>query len=474
MIRGPRPAATAHPERAGRTSSTTMTTPNLDSICRFVGATACRPLDPALADAAKQCLVDWFAVSLAALPDAAPSLVRRQMQRWATAGRAMNLYGDLGAAAPMALVNGTLSHSLDYDDMHFGTAYHASGPTLAATLAVALDRGCTGQEVLNAFLTGYEVGTTMGAGGIGPRLADSGWHPTGVLGHFSAVSSAAALLRLPPEQIAQALGLAATQAAGLQASGGTMAKPVHVGKSAMNGVLAAELAAMGMDANPALLDDAQRGIVGCLFQQPLLAPFETLGRVWQIQGNTFKPYAACQLTHAAHETARTMAEGFRREGLRQVRVHVNPLAPKVAGRERATTPMEGKFSIPYCVALGLKGYSADMSGFTAARVADPELRDLAGITQVVATEGVERCAARIDLEYVDGRILRGQVAEVLGSPGRPLTWSDLEAKFLAATTPALGDDAPRLLAALRRFEEPGRMAEVWQIIPQARKEPLAA
>jgi 2-methylcitrate dehydratase PrpD len=83
------------------------------------------------------------------------------------------------------------------------------------------------------------------------------------------VCSAASLLRLAREQIANALGLAATQAGGLQASGGSMAKPFHVGKAAMNGVMAAELAAMGMDANTALLDHPVKGVLGCLFQESI-------------------------------------------------------------------------------------------------------------------------------------------------------------------------------------------------------------
>lgn len=446
-----------------------MTTPNLDAVCRFVGETADRSLPPAIRDLGKQCLVDWFAVSLAARPDAAPAAARRLVQQWATSGRALNLYGDTGAAAPMALVNGTLSHSVDYDDMHFGTAYHASGPTLAATLAVATDRGCTELELLGAFVAGYEVGTTMGGAGVGPRLAAAGWHPTGVLGHFSAASAAAALLRLNSGQIANALGLAATQAGGLQASGGTMGKPFHVGKAAMNGVMAAELALLGMDANTSLLDDAQGGMLGCLFQEPLLAHFDALGRAWQIEGNTFKPYASCQLSHAAHEAARGMAEGFRRDGLREIRIHVNPLAKTVAGRQRATSPMEGKFSNAFCVALGLKGYDADMSGFTDARIRDPELQALTALARVHASDSVERWQARIELDYGEGGVVRGETRAVRGSPTQPLTWADLDAKFLSATATILGDEAPRLLEALHDFEKPGRLAEVLQIIGRSRR-----
>jgi 2-methylcitrate dehydratase PrpD len=437
---------------------------NLDLISAFVGGTPGRHLPAPILDAAKKCLVDWFAVSLAALADTAPSVARRQMLGWATTGRALNLYGDRGAAAPMALVNGTLSHSLDYDDMHFGSAYHASGPTMAATLAVGMDRGCTELEVLNAFATGFEVGATLGERGVGPRLAASGWHPTGVLGHFSAVCSAASLLRLAPQQIANALGLAATQAGGLQASGGSMAKPFHVGKAAMNGVMAAELAAMGMDANTALLDHPVKGVLGCLFQESLAGDLESLGRTWQLEGNTFKPYAACQLTHAPYEAAAGLAKGFRPEGLRGITVHVHPLAIEVAGRPRAATPMEGKFSIAYCVGLGLLGHGADISGFSEKRLADPDLRRLPEITRVLASDTVERSAARIELDYGDGGVRHGETTAVLGSPGRPMSWSDLDRKFLAVVEPAWGDDATHLLQTLHAFEAPGQMRKLQQLI----------
>ncbi|HSV44678.1 MAG TPA: MmgE/PrpD family protein [Ramlibacter sp.] len=443
-----------------------MVTSQLNTVCRFVSESRERPLSSRVLDLAKQCLVDWFAVSLAACPDAAPSAARQMVRSWATQGRAMNLYGDVGAAGPMALVNGTLSHSLDFDDMHFGSAFHATGPTLAATLAVAMDRGCTEAEVLSAFVTGYEVGVAMGEAGIGPSLLAAGWHVTGVLGHFSSASAIAALLQLNPAQTAHAFGLAATQAAGLQASGGTMAKPFHVGKAAMNGVMAAELALLGMDSNTGLFDDARSGVLGCLFQQPTQARFDSLGRVCQLEGNTFKPYASCQLTHAPYEAARGLADGFRRHGLKEVRVTVNPLAPKIAGRATAATPMEGRFSIAYCVALGLLGHSADMSGFTDARLLDAEVQALSRLVRVHPSEEVERWSARIELDYGNDTIIHNDLKAVRGSPSRPLSWSELDEKFLAATAPALGESASQLLDVLHSFEQPVSLAEMTRILNQ--------
>jgi len=442
--------------------------PRLAAVGDFVRSMRTRTLDPALLDAAKQSFVDWFAVSIAALSDPAPSIVRAQMLRWGTQGRAVSLYGDRLAAAPAALVNGTAAHSLDYDDVHLGTAYHASAPTLAAVLAVANDRGLDSHAVLAAFVAGFEVGTALGDAGVGVALADRGWHPTGILGHFSATAAIAALLDLDTTQIADALGLAATQMAGLQASGGSMAKPFHVGKAAMNGILSAELALDGLQAERRLLDDADRGVLGCLFQKPTLAAFDALGSSWQLLRNSFKPYAACQLTHAAFETSASLAEGFSAGGLNKVRAYVNPLAPKVASRLRPASPMEGKFSIPYCVALGLKGHRAAPNDFTPERMADAALLDLTDLVEVVPDERVERWQAKVELRYADGSTRDARIESVLGSTARPLAWPDLEAKFAASVEPALGADAKALLDVLRGFEAEGQVARVAQIIERNR------
>jgi len=324
-------------------------------------------------------------------------------------------------------------------------------------------RGASEHQILQAFITGYEVCTAMGEQGVGPRLADAGWHPTGVLGHFGAAASAASLLGLNRSQIQFALGLAATQAAGLQASGGSMAKPYHVGKAAMNGIMAAELASMGMDADTRTLDE-HMGLLSILFQRPTAAALDSLGKKWRIKGNTFKPYASCQLTHAAHETARALAGRGSPDAIKEIRVHVHPLAIKVAGRPSASTPMEGKFSIAYCVALGLLGHDATADAFVEERVTDPEIRRLTALIRVLPDEHTERCAARVELDCGSAGIISHEIQAVRGSPLCPLNWSDLENKFLSLTRPILGADAETLLKVLRDFERPGQLSELSRII----------
>lgn len=305
---------------------------------------------------------------------------------------------------------------------------------MASALAVGMDRGCTEIDILKAFVIGFEVGTTMGDE-VGLRLAAGGWHPTGTLGHFSATAAAAVLLKLTPGQTAHALGLAATQCAGLQSSGGSMAKPFHVGKAAMNGIMSAELALQGLEATTTLFDQERSGILGSLLQEAILPRFNSLGETWQILKNSFKPYAACQLTHSAFEVGKNAAPKFKREGLKKISVYVNPLAPQVASRPRATTPMEGKFSIRYCTALGLHGYSAGQEDFTDARIAESELKELTELIDVVPDEAVERWASRLEITYTDGSVCSSTLEVVSGGPGRPLLWPDLNKKFLDSTLP---------------------------------------
>lgn len=99
-----------------------MAKTNLELLIDFICETSKAPMADGVLDAAKQSLVDWFAVSIAATSDPAALIVRAQMRQWATSGKALSLYGDSGAAGPMALINGTLAHSLDFDDLHLGSA----------------------------------------------------------------------------------------------------------------------------------------------------------------------------------------------------------------------------------------------------------------------------------------------------------------------------------------------------------------
>jgi 2-methylcitrate dehydratase PrpD len=335
---------------------------------------------------------------------------------------------------------------------------HASGPTLAAVLALGVELGVGEEDFLKAFVCGFEVGATFGSRRLGVRLNESGWHSTAVLGRLGVAGAAAYLLALGPDGVADALGLAATQAGGLTASFGTMAKPFHAGKAAADGLMAAQLAEAGLAASRTVLD-AGKGLFGTLFQdREAVAFLGDLGRSWQILENSFKPYAACQLAHAPIDAALLLRDQLGEAFVTSITVAVNPLAVEIAGVRDARTPTEGRFSTGYCIALALKGHPITPADFVPERLADRDLAELSARVSLTPDAGVERNAARLEATLSDGRIIRTEVRHAFGSVGNPMSWPQLEGKFSALVAPVLGSsETDAFLRDLANFERPGSL-----------------
>jgi len=439
-------------------------TPNADRIANFVVAHAQRDYPPEVLDAAKQCLVDWFGVCLGALTEPAAVATHRTVTAWRTQGNARMLAGGYAAPVAAALVNGTLAHCLDYDDTHIDSILHGSGCTWAATLAAGASRNASERDLLSAFITGFEVGTRVGSGGIGVRLNHSGWHTTCVLGRYSSAASAAALLGLDALQVKYALGIAATQVGGLTASVGTMAKPFHAGKTASDGVLAAELAANGFDGAVHLLD-SDKGLMPTLFQDASVnVVIPEFGQRWEITRNSFKPYAACQLTHGSIDCALKLGASIGRGEVVRIRAYVNPLAIKMAGHTNASTSNEGKFSLAYTIALALFGYRATLEDFMAGRLGDRRIQNLAARVETIPADSVERTGARVEVTLADGRTLVEETQLAFGSLGHEMKWPDLKAKFLSLAKPVIGERALALFEVLHDFDRPGRLREAFALV----------
>lgn len=434
----------------------------LSSLAQYQRVTR-SPLPAPVVDAAKRAIVDWFAVTLAGMADPQTRSLAAVARGWQSGGRAFTLDGHRMAPAPAALINGAAAHTLDFDDFHIASLLHPGAPTFAAVLALGYGHGLGGTRMLAAFAAGYEVGARLGLEGVGERLAARGWHPTSILGHFSAVAGAAAVLELDPKQFASAIGLAAAQAGGLMSLAGSFAKPVAVGKAAMNGVLAAEMAAAGIAAPDGLLDDPVRGLFGTLLQEPRAA-VASLDANWLTLENTYKPYPSCQLTHAAHEAALEAGRSRRDRMPDAVVLTVHPLAPVIACHQSPETVLEARFSLPYNVAIGLQGRRAVLAEFSDQGLADAARQALASRVRVTTDPGVARWAARLHVEYPDGTTSGVDVPAALGSLDRPMEWTDLDKKFMDTVEPLMRAEAPRLLDALKRFDSVGAPDEVAALI----------
>ena len=436
---------------------------NATEAARFIGGARGRNYPAEVVEAAKKCLVDWVGVALGARNEEAAAAVRKVALNWGTTGNAQVLLGGKAAPSAAALINGTMAHCLDYDDTHVGSVTHVSGPTVAATLAVGTHLGATEQEILSALITGFEVAARLG-NGAGQKANLRGFHATGIFGTFGAAAAASALYGLNESAVRNALGAAATQTGGLTESFGTMSKPFHAGKAALNGVLSAELAAEGFAAKESLIEPGQ-GLSTAIFQDGAgtLAPLD-FSQEWEITRNTFKPYAACLLTHALIDAARSLSGKVKGKEVARVEAVVSQPAVKLAGKPNPQTPLEGKFSLAYCAALGLNGYEASERDFAADRLADPAIRRIIERVEPKPTDDMAETAARIVVELSDGSRLDADVPLALGNPGNPMSWDDMWRKFEPLVTPSLAGRSRELFDLLRAFEQPGSLERFAQMV----------
>jgi 2-methylcitrate dehydratase PrpD len=346
---------------------------------------------------------------------------------------------------------------------------HPTVPIVPALLALAEDSGAGGADFLAAFVAGYETECRIGALVL-PDHYGRGFHATGTIGSFGAAAACAHLLGLDAEKTATALGIAATQAAGLKSMFGTMCKPLHAGKAAQNGLLAALLAARGFTSRTDALECAQ-GFAATQSSdfRPERALAEPPGG-YHLRGNLFKYHAACYLTHAPIECARTL----RREhaidpsAVREASLKVDAGASKVCHILAPRTGLEAKFSLRLTTAMALAGIdTARLEAYSEDTAKDPALAALRDKVSVDFQPGWPHTQARLKLTLNDGRVIEaahdsGIPEQDLGEQGRRL-----EAKFLSLAEPLLGERAHALAAAVASLDQSADLRDLTRLCTPA-------
>ena len=271
------------------------------ALAERVSAMRLSDMPPAALTVAKQCLLDWIGVALAGRDE---PLVRILLDELAPTDDPVGVtilgHGRRARSLDAVLINGSMGHALDFDDVIMPMG-HPTVPVAPVVFALAQQRGASGAAALAAFIAGVETECRI-ARLLGPSHYAKGWHTTATTGTFGAAAAAAHLLGVEGEALTHAFGLAGTQAAGLKSCFGTMSKPLHPGKAAQNGLLAARLAARGFTSDTDILASAQ----GFADTQSTTAD-PALGLAdratpWVVEA-LFKYHAACYLTHDSIEAA---------------------------------------------------------------------------------------------------------------------------------------------------------------------------
>ena len=445
---------------------TTRNTPVMDALVEFALGLELAVLPPAVVEAANRSMTDWLGTairgSIEPLADAIAAVIAETggEPQATVVGR-----GQRTSALLAALANGAQCHALDFDDTHLPAVLHGSAAVAPVVFALAEWRHASGADALAAFIAGFELETRIGRV-IGKRLTERGWHVTATVGTFGAAAAAGRMLGLDARQLVHALGIAGTQAAGLTQSFGTMAKPLHPGKAAMNVLLAALLARQGFTGPTAMLD-APDGLAGTFIGvTELHGAAEDFGKRWELLENSTKFYAACHLTHATIDAGRAIRARIplAPDAIESVRCRVMPLTLKAADQRDPKTPLEAKFSVRFCAAMALLRGDAGEAEFTEASLADPAV---ARVMSRVTPEGDDSLtipAAHMTVRLADGRVIEERITAARGTPDNPGTRDELDAKFSRLAETVL--PAPRvaqLAAAMRGLAEVQDVTDVVEL-----------
>ncbi|MEI7570136.1 MAG: MmgE/PrpD family protein [Alcaligenaceae bacterium] len=259
------------------------------------------------------------------------------------------------SALDATFINGTASHALDYDDFSQPMGGHQSAPLVAPLMAIAEERGASGLQLIQSYVVGIETEIRL-ARAVNFYHYDKGWHPTATLGVFGAAAAAGHLLGLSAKKQAIALAIAASFASGIKANFGTMVKPLHVGQSARNGLLAALMADAGYDANPEALEHHQ-GFFNAFngkgnYDAKLI--FENWANPLEVLSPSMglKQFACCGSTHPAVTMALQLRqeETFSPQDIEKVDILPHRRRLPHTNNPDPQTPLAAKFSVQYAVA----------------------------------------------------------------------------------------------------------------------------
>ncbi len=384
------------------------------------------------------------------------------------------VFGTNERVAPLdaALINGTAAHALDFDDCSNTLGGHPSAPILPALFALSETRALDGRAFITAYVAGWETETRI-ARGVNFHHYEKGWHPTATLGVFGATAACCHLLELSPDVTARALGLAASFASGVKANFGTMTKPLHVGHSARDGLLAALLTAEGFTANPGALEHPQGFLhvfngAGNFDADAILRDW---GQPWDIvqPGVAIKQYPCCGSTHPAVDAMLALVREHRLTPAMVERVDARTHPRRLAhtNRPAPNSELDAKFSVQYCLARALADGRVSLEHFEGDSFRDSAIRELlpriyAAPHPDMSMASTEHFGGEVRVTLTDGRVLTAKVARPLGrGPENPLPAELLEAKFLNCAARALPmEQAKKLLAVLRQLDALSDMCHV--------------
>ena len=455
---------------------------NTEEIAGFVTGTSYHQIPQEALARAKWCILDCLGVALAGSKESAGKIISEYVKDLGGKPEATIIASGFRTSSPQAaLVNGTLAHALDYDDSH-PNFQHATAVTLPAVLALAERERVSGRAILEAYILGCEVGSKLGIP-MGNSLGELGWHPCGIIGSIASAVASAKLLNLNATQIKAALGIAASQAAGLARNIGTDVKPFHSGNGAKNGVVAAMLAVKNFTADESIFEGhhsfpsvfLRNKYDSTKFRRQLGAPFsivsQGIGRI--------KPYPSGGPSHKSVTAILELRQkhGLRAEEIAEVECQVSPYLVQHFGHySRPETASQARFSMHYAMAAALIDGALTLKQFTDEKVTTPEVQDLMSKVKLVELDSeVKEGQTHSDPPQVvtvklqNGNAYSHQVPFAKGEPQNPMSLEEIIDKFRDCAGTVLSPlDIERIVELVIKLESIPDITPLMQLLSKTR------
>jgi 2-methylcitrate dehydratase PrpD len=468
------------------TPATKLTDASLtDYVACFVVQTQARDIPKDVAHLGKRSVLDGIGLALAGAASQTGDIARRYLAQ-------LGIASDKGSTAIgselrvparfAAFANGLAIHADDYDDTQlavakdrvYGLLTHPTAPALPPVLALAERDRRSGADLMLAYQVGVEVECKV-AEAILPRHYQHGFHSTATCGSIGAAAGAAKLLGLDRQTIRRALSIGATQAGGLRENFGTMTKPFHAGRAAENGVVAAEIAALGLTASENGLE-ADRGFfraAGGGYSAEMIDG--KLGEPWTFSfpGVSIKPHPSGSLTHPGMAVMMELIKrnDLKPERVKRVSVGTNHNMPNALIHHQPKNELQAKFSMEFCMAILLLERKGGLEQFTDDVVNRPDVQAMIkkvnfGVHPEAEAAGFDKMTTIIEVELDDGSVVKGQADFGKGSPVNPMTDEELAEKFrqCAAWGGLDGAQTKNVLDLVWRIEDLSDVSELTKLL----------
>jgi 2-methylcitrate dehydratase PrpD len=362
-----------------------------------------------------------------------------------------------------AFMNGLSAHVLELDDTHRDSITHVGAPVIPAALAMAEREGRSGAAFLTAVVAGYEAALRI-ASAVQPSHWRRGFLSMGTCGTFGAAAAAGFGLGLHADALANALGLAGIQAAGLNSSiygEGDMGKRLCPSHAASAGIVSALFARTGFTGSTSVVEQRKGFCASFADEYDLARVTDGLGKTFEISRTSLKPYSCCRYNHAAIDGLLDIlaAGSIGADAIEAMRVRTYDIA--VTNRPHRTHPktvFDAKMSIPFCLAVVAYARRAGERDFTEASLEDPRLCSLAERVTVEADPDMSRAfpqqwPAEIQVVLRDGRSFSRLVPYPKGEPEAPMSEAEIHDKFRELAGAAVTDAAlDRIIRAVEQLD----------------------